>query len=162
MSVQSSELGGRERSNKRRVVDSRRSLALLAVVVAAGLGVGLAVGSLVKSGGQRSRSPSTTAAGVSAQGKAILAVPTLRAIATAPALRSRSKRRSASESTGESSVQGTATGTIAPSTPSTSSVSSSSPPVSPPTPRLTSPNHGQYAPSHVEGGEVHHESGGGA
>jgi hypothetical protein len=161
MSVQSGELDGRERQGKGRVVDSRRSLALLAVVVAAGLGAGLAIGSLVKGDGQRDRSPSATAAGVSAQGKAILAVPTLHAIATAPALRSKPKRRSTSENTGgQSSVQGAATGTIAPSTPSTSSVSSSSPALSPPRPRLTSPS--PSAPSHGEGSEVHHESGGGA
>lgn len=161
MNAHSSELRGRAKP-RGPAAGLRRSLVLFAVVVAAGLGAGFAIGSAVKGGGHARSSPRVPAPGISAAGESIPVVPALHAIDTLPSLRSRPRSRPAvaSGKTGSSAPSASpAAVTSAPassSSPAPSISSTSSPPI------VASPAPKQTAPSHSGGGEVHHESGGGA
>lgn len=146
--------------------DRRRSVALLAVLAAAGLGAGFAVGLLFKGGAHNQRVPSVPAVHSGVRSETIPAVPALRTAAALPALRTRPKTHRASSGTAGGSHaagSGAAGSTSAASAPSVvnsqpASGASSTPSVSPTS--TTAPK--QSAPPHREGGEVHHESGGGA
>jgi hypothetical protein len=158
MSAHPGELSPREKP-KGRVAGLRRSLAVLAVVVAAGLGAGFAIGSLLKGSGSGHRSPPARAPGVSTARESIPVVPVLHAIVTLPSLRGRlrSSPAVASGTTGSSAPSASPSAvTSAPASNSTPAPSVS------PTPSSASPASKQTAPSHRGGGEVHHESGGGA
>jgi hypothetical protein len=164
MSAHSQELSERK-GPEERAGGSRRLLALLAAVVAVGLGAGFAIGSLVKGGGGAHRSPAGLTPGVSTAGEPIPVVPALRAVAVPPSLRSKPKPhpKVASSTTGSSMSSAPSSAvTSAPASTPAATPSSSPAPSEPSTPAPASSAPKQTAPSHSGGGEVHHESGGGA
>jgi hypothetical protein len=157
MNAHSGELGGRE-SRKRGVVPSGRWLALVAVVVAAGLGAGFATGSLIKGGGNAHRPTSALAPGASNHSTPAPVVLTVRASGALPSLRRRPKPPPASPSVAAASAPRAVPSSATSSAPA--STSTPSPSVSPSSSTSAAPK--QTAPTHSGGGEVHHESGGGA
>jgi len=154
MSIHSSNLG-RHDGARGQASAFRRSLVLVAVTVAVGLGTGFATGSLVKGAAHR---PQTQLSKDLTRTESIPIVPLLRTVATLPVLRSRPKRHTASPaSTPEGSVK-----VLSPSVASPASTASAPPAAAAPSAPRASSAPKPAAPSHSEGGVVHHESGGGA
>lgn len=135
---------------------------LLAVTVLAGLGVGL-VGGLLLKGAGNGNSKLNSATGASLAKEPIPAVPALRAIGTLPALRTAPKRHpslTTGASASSSSSSSSSSLTTAPATHPTQIPDSSGSAVSTQAASPSPPP--KQTPSHSEGSEVHHESGGGA
>ncbi|HWY89833.1 MAG TPA: hypothetical protein VNY31_04110 [Solirubrobacteraceae bacterium] len=168
MNAHPGELAGRERLDRRAVL-SPRWLTLLVVVGVAALGAGFAIGSTAKGGGRGRRSPPALDKGGSGPGGSIPTVPGLRTTAGLPSLRSRSKARPAASSASTGGSAGATSSSTAASGTGTSATAGSSTPAPsvPSTESSASSSEGsaapkRSAPSHSEGGVVHHESGGGA